>query len=680
MRQIIKIEYFVVFILIFIGIIGTINTSKQDREDLENNYEEAILYLGMHVNKLLSDGDLITLNRIIKSIRQIQVAVYRNETEIIASNFDNNFTIKELKQYSLSDHNRFYRSPVYQDGKLIAQVFILEPSFISLYWKKYFLMGSFFLLMLSTIFLWLKKQKDVQDIKMMANYLSNDQIENLNLKMSSYNSYLYEQLINYRKKILQLSNKLKQQAEIEAKELVSKQVAHDIRSPLAALNMISKDFSTLPESTRVMLRSSVNRIQDIANNLLKPINQINNANDESTSETLLTQLIEELISEKRTELRSFQNITIDTNNANSYGIFVKINQSLMKRIISNILNNCIDAFLDKKGQILISYKKINHKVQIVVSDNGIGIPEHILPLLCQNGATFGKSDLENSGSGLGLFHAKKTLSKWGGHLNINSIEGKGTDVTITLPLLKAPEWFISSIKVQENSNVVIIDDDTSIHQVWKKRFSSLISENKINLIHFSSPSEVNKWLGENSLKNTIFLCDYEFINHIENGLDIIEKNNICNQSILVTSRFAENIIRERCVKLGIKLIPKMMSEIAPINIIDNKTYDLIHLDDDELIRLSWKLSAKKEGKEILSLENYDLLKKELVNITLETPFYIDSSLGEKSLKGELIAKELYELGYKELFMSTGYQKDEFINMPWIKGVIGKRAPFSESLN
>lgn len=47
---------------------------------------------------------------------------------------------------------------------------------------------------------------------------------------------------------------------------VAEQVAHDIRSPLSALDMVLKDLKELPEEKRLMVRSATQRITDIANN------------------------------------------------------------------------------------------------------------------------------------------------------------------------------------------------------------------------------------------------------------------------------------------------------------------------------------------------------------------------------------------------------------------------------
>ena len=67
----------------------------------------------------------------------------------------------------------------------------------------------------------------------------------------------------------------------EALDGLAAQVAHDIQSPLAALQMIIQATSSISEDKRILIRSAVGRIRDIANNLLMTHKQsLGKANDE----------------------------------------------------------------------------------------------------------------------------------------------------------------------------------------------------------------------------------------------------------------------------------------------------------------------------------------------------------------------------------------------------------------
>jgi hypothetical protein len=197
---------------------------------------------------------------------------------------------------------------------------------------------------------------------------------------------------------------------------------------------------------------------------------------------------------------------------------------------------------------------------IQVIDDGQGIPTEILEKLGQRGISFGK-DGSTSGSGIGIYHAKQIIESFHGNFIIKSELGKGTVVSIDLPLASTPDWFVEKITLPLGSTLVSLDDDTSIHQIWKER----LHEQNISIPFFSFASiqEFTKWTIKRK-DNCLFLIDYEFLNQNKNGLDVIEELNLQDQAILVTSRYDEKKIRERCASLGVKLIPKSMAGFVPI--------------------------------------------------------------------------------------------------------------------
>jgi cell cycle sensor histidine kinase DivJ len=81
---------------------------------------------------------------------------------------------------------------------------------------------------------------------------------------------------------------------------------------------------------------------------------------------------------------------------------------------------------------------IGHGVQLMVRDNGIGIPPEFLTRIAQ---PFEQASNDPSrthgGSGLGLALVKSLVALHGGEFAIQSKLGHGTEVTVTLPLAGA---------------------------------------------------------------------------------------------------------------------------------------------------------------------------------------------------------------------------------------------------
>src|SRR5262249_37302184 len=141
-----------------------------------------------------------------------------------------------------------------------------------------------------------------------------------------------------------------------------------------------------------------------------------------------------------------------------------------------------------------------------------------------------------NGSGLGLYQVRTNLEKWGGSFDISSKVGVGTTVTLVLPKATPPSWFVPFIEVEDDTTIVVVDDDASIHQIWEKRFASCSSERKPPIVDFSTPEQLRKWKPDPSETNALYLIDFEFLRKSENGLHLIESLGIEAQSILVTSR------------------------------------------------------------------------------------------------------------------------------------------------
>ncbi len=475
---------------------------------------------------------------------------------------------------------------------------------------------------------------------------------------------------------------------IEAKHLIAKQISHDIRSPLAALNMIIGQLKDVPEQQRLMLRNSVNRINEIANTLLtkskneksqqSPHASIGDDPPPQLQVELLPPLIDTIVSEKRLQFRDKIDIEIEADLSESYGAFANINAPEFARVISNITNNSLEAMPNGKGKFTLSVIKEKNRVTVIAKDDGKGIPAHILSKLGQLGVTHGK-DGTQSGSGLGVYHAKKTIESFGGTFQIESKEGHGTTITMIFPAAPHPKWFVENLLLDPNSVVISVDDDSSIHAVWHARFQSLnIESHNIQYVTFTSLKEFRDFVLSNNSDslNKIYFVDLEFLNQSESGLDIIETLGIGPRSILVTSLYEEKHIRDRCEKLNVKLLPKSMAALVPVSISKPKQgFDAILIDDDSLIEMTWKMSADQQNKRLAYFSKAEDFLSKASEIAYSSPLFIDSNLGN-GVKGEDIAKQAFQNGFKTIYLCTGYDPKDFPPMPWIVKVIGKDPPLN----
>lgn len=105
-----------------------------------------------------------------------------------------------------------------------------------------------------------------------------------------------------------------------------------------------------------------------------------------------------------------------------------------------------------------------------------------------------------------------------------------------------------------------------------------------------------------------------------------------------------------------------------------KSADLIFIDDYESITEAWVLHGHVRGKMVAPYNSINAFRVDLNKFDLITPVYIDSDLNDV-IKGQDFAKELYEYGFKNIYLATGRPRSNFPKMFWIKEVVGKMPPF-----
>ncbi len=114
--------------------------------------------------------------------------------------------------------------------------------------------------------------------------------------------------------------------------------------------------------------------------------------------------------------------------------------------------------------------------------------------------------------------------------------------------------------------------------------------------------------------------------------------------------------------------------MTSLNTIASEEFVLI--DNDPLVRMSWKMIASRKGKKLSIFEGMaEFAQASAALDKKSTTIYIDSNLGNGK-KGEIEAKTLRALGFEKIYLTTGSPASVFSGMDWLTGVIGKDPPWT----
>lgn len=524
---------------------------------------------------------------------------------------------------------------------------------------------ALFIILLSLIIIWALRWL-ISPFREITFYLKN--LSSRNIEQIQLQNYLWifkpfiQNIVEANKSIVQAYVK---EREIEIQQYqfkVAQQVAHDIRSPLEALKSSKEELSLLPEHDRLSISMAINRIEEIAYNLLKA--RRSDKSDKLSPNHLISQL-DQIIIEKKMQYRDYNNLKINFNHEqDAFPSFSKINPEIFKRIVSNLITNSAEATF-YKGEINIQLSTRGQCSILSIMDTGPGFTDEIKSNLFQKGFT-----TKSNGNGLGLYNAKQEIESVGGSIDISS--GIGAFVIIKLPLIPPPDNFPIKIDLRGIKKIIILDDDENIHQVWKKRFSGL----NIEIEHFySSVALLSAYLQVPA--NCLLLSDYELLGDELTGLDCIKKLKAHDRSILVTARFDERDIQEETTSRNLKLLPKCMANHVPIMGRSDGPKRVILIDDDKLTHLNWKIEAKKNNVELKTFFTVSQFMSEVEDFSSDTIIFIDSNLGN-DVKGEVVSEEIFKKGFKELYLATGYEANSIDKPYWIKKILGKRPCFEPS--
>lgn len=201
-------------------------------------------------------------------------------------------------------------------------------------------------------------------------------------------------------------------------------IMHDIKNPLAGIYLLAEginyaiaDDDPLKEYSNELLLS-VKRVQDFTQQTL----------DVARINKLTLQLI---------DIRSLIEKTLEEINLKDVRVITRFDpdftglhadERMLSMAIRNLITNAAEA-LTSNGKIIIQTRKLENEGEIIIEDNGVGIDAERLKTIFRPFI----SD-KPGGHGMGLAMVKKAIISHHGKIKAESVLGKGTKFTITLPL------------------------------------------------------------------------------------------------------------------------------------------------------------------------------------------------------------------------------------------------------
>ena len=115
-------------------------------------------------------------------------------------------------------------------------------------------------------------------------------------------------------------------------------------------------------------------------------------------------------------------------------IFATYDRGRILQVASILLDNAV-KYTSDGGSVTVGVKERDDRVELVVSDTGVGIREDQLPLVFER---FHRTDAARSedGAGLGLAIARQIAEAHGGSIEARSTVGAGSEFTLVLPRRK----------------------------------------------------------------------------------------------------------------------------------------------------------------------------------------------------------------------------------------------------
>jgi PAS domain S-box-containing protein len=216
-------------------------------------------------------------------------------------------------------------------------------------------------------------------------------------------------------------------------------LAHDLKNPFSSLHSMSEmmieNYQNLEENEKLMMLKNIHKsaehIFNLLENLLTWSSSQRGSIKYSPGKFNISMLIQVNINLHKLPAEK-KGVLLATNIADDLSAYG--DREMINTVIRNLINNAV-KFSNKGGSVEIKILTKDKLFEIIVSDQGVGIPAGSVNKLFRIDEKYKSvGTAGESGTGLGLVLCKEFIDKNGGEIWCETEEGSGTEFHFTVPI------------------------------------------------------------------------------------------------------------------------------------------------------------------------------------------------------------------------------------------------------
>ncbi len=200
---------------------------------------------------------------------------------------------------------------------------------------------------------------------------------------------------------------------------------HQMKTPVAVLELLLQEEGPLDPTS---VQEEVDRIKRGLEIVLMNARLEKFEEDMQVEQVSLKDIVTATINENKRLFitnRVFPQIDIDQS------IVVASDSKWLKFVLGQFITNAVKYTFEPNKKIYVEAKRTDSHIQLIVQDEGIGIPKSDLTRVTKAFFTGENGRKTGESTGMGLYLAKEICEKLGHELTIESEVGVGTTITLT---------------------------------------------------------------------------------------------------------------------------------------------------------------------------------------------------------------------------------------------------------